>query len=236
MGHRRVGLGLSPGSVVTEPGLLSGPRLLSVNVAVDLHQGARWTGSQRRSGIDKRPFPGPRMLVDDAVEGDSVINRKHHGGPWQAVYAYAREDADWWQDQLGVGIESGRFGENLTTAGLDITNALIGERWRIGTATLQVTVPRIPCRVFAGFWQRPDLVKVFTAARRPGTYLRIVEPGRVRAGDSIEVVERPAEAATVAQAFACKTGDRQHLELLSRTTDLAPDWRTWCVRAMADGA
>ena len=208
-------------------------RLLSVNVAADLHQGARWTGAQRRSGIDKRPFPGPRMLADDAVQGDSVINRKHHGGPWQAVYAYAREDADWWGDQLRSGLEAGRFGENLTTIGMDITNALIGERWRIGGATVQVTVPRIPCRVFAGFWGRPDLVKVFTAARRPGTYLRIIEEGTVCAGDVIDVVERPAEAATVAQAFACKTGDRQHLELLSRTTDLAPDWRTWCDRAMA---
>jgi MOSC domain-containing protein YiiM len=210
-------------------------RLLSVNVAVDLHQGARWTGAQRRSGIDKRPFPGPRLLADDAVQGDAVINRKHHGGPWQAVYAYAREDADWWAEQLGTGIEAGRFGENLTTVGMDISNALIGERWRIGDATVQVTVPRIPCRVFAGFWGRPDLAKAFTAARRPGTYLRIIEEGTVRAGDVVDVVERPAEAATVAQAFACKTGDRQQLELLSRTTDLAPDWRKWCDRAMAAG-
>lgn len=167
------------------------------------------------------------MLGEDAVEGDAVVNRRHHGGPWQAVYAYAREDADWWQTELGITIGAGRFGENLTTLGVDVTNAVIGERWRVGEAMLQVTVPRIPCRVFAGFWGRPDLVKVFTAARRPGTYLSIVEAGRVRAGDRIDIVERPERAATVAEAFACRTGDRRYLELLSRTSGLAPDWQNW---------
>lgn len=202
-------------------------RVVSVNVAADLHEDAPWTGSTRRTGIDKRPVPGPRMLADDSVQGDSVINRKYHGGPWQAVYAYAREDAQWWEERLGISIAPGRFGENLTTAGLDITNALIGEKWRIGGATLEVTVPRIPCRVFAGFWGRGDLVKSFTAARRPGAYLRIVEEGQVRAGDLIEVVERPAEAASIAEAFACKTGDRRTLELLRRTNGLPPDWQKW---------
>lgn len=203
------------------------PHLHSVNVAADLHEGESWTGGKKRSGIDKRPFPGPRMLAGDCVEGDSVINLKYHGGPWQAVYAYAREDADWWETQLEISIPPGRFGENLTTVGLDVTNAVIGEHWRVGGATLQVTVPRIPCRVFAGFWDRPGLVKSFTAARRPGTYLRIIDEGRVRAGDRIEVVDRPEGAATVAEAFACKTGDRRYLESLRRTSGLAPDWQKW---------
>lgn len=207
------------------------PHVLSVNVAADLHEGEKWTGPHRRSGIDKRPFPGPRLLAADAVEGDSVINRKFHGGPWQAVYAYAREDADWWAAQLGISIDSGRFGENLTTVGLDVTNALIGEKWRVGDAVVQVTVPRIPCRIFAGFWGRPGLVKTFTQARRPGAYLRILTEGTVRATDPIEVIDRPARAATIAQAFACKTGDRQYLELLSSTADLAPDWRAWLTTA-----
>lgn len=202
-------------------------RLLSVNIAAHLHDGAPWTGSTGRSGIDKRPLAGPRLLADDAVQGDSVINRVHHGGPWQAVYAYAREDALWWERELGIRIGHGRFGENLTTAGLDITNAVIGERWRIGTATLQVSVPRIPCRTFAGFWDRPGIIKSFTAARRPGAYLRIVEEGEVSPDDEIEVIERPATAATIAQAFACKTGDRQHLDLLRATADLAPQWQRW---------
>jgi len=162
-----------------------------------------------------------------AVQGDSVIDRVHHGGPWQAVYAYAREDALWWEHQLGIPMDHGRFGENLTTEGLEITNAVIGERWRIGSATLEVTVPRIPCRTFAGFWARPGLIKDFTAARRPGAYLRIVEEGQVAAEDAIEVVNRPARAATIAQAFACRTGDREHLELHRGTAGLAPAWRDW---------
>ena len=220
------------GSMQTPPPPASGdgeaiPRLLSVNVTADLHHGEKWTGGDGRSGIDKRPVTGPRLLADHAVQGDSVINRVHHGGQWQAVYAYAREDALWWERELGIAIGNGRFGENLTTAGLDITNALIGERWRIGSATLQVTVPRIPCRTFAGFWERPGLIKTFTAARRPGAYLRIVDEGRVGAGDSIEVIERPARAASIAQAFACKTGDRQDLDLLRGTAELAPQWRDW---------
>lgn len=202
-------------------------RLLSVNVTADLHRGEKWTGSMRRSGIDKRPVAGPRLLADHAVQGDSVINRVYHGGPWQAVYAYAREDARWWEQELGISIGNGRFGENLTTEGLDITNAVIGERWRIGSATLQVSVPRIPCRTFAAFWERPGLIKAFTAARRPGAYLRIVEEGHISAGEAIEVIERPAGAATIAQAFACKTGDRQYLDLLRGTPDLAPQWRDW---------
>lgn len=227
MGDRHPGLGLPPGPVMT------GPRLLSVNVTADLHEGAPWTGSDRRSGIDKRPFPGPRMLAGDSVEGDSVINRKHHGGPWQAVYAYAREDAEWWEGQLDITIPAGGFGENLTTSGLDITNAVIGEKWRIGGATLQVTVPRIPCRTFAGFWERTDLVKIFTAASRPGSYLRIVEQGEVNAGDAIEVIERPADAATIAEAFACRTGDRRYLELLRHTTGLSPAWQMWLAKTLA---
>jgi MOSC domain-containing protein YiiM len=205
----------------------AGPRLLSVNVAADLHEGSAWTRSQGRTGIDKRPFAGPRLLAGDCVQGDSVINRKHHGGPFQAVYAYAREDADWWEQQLGIQIPAGRFGENLTTAGLDVSNAVLGEKWRIGGATLQVTVPRIPCRVFAAFWGRGDLVKVFTAARRPGAYLRILQEGEVRAGDPIHVMQRPADSATIREAFACKTGDQSYLELLRRTEDLPPDWQRW---------
>ena len=90
-------------------------RLLSVNVTADLHRGEKWTGSMRRSWIDKRPVAGPRLLADHAVQGDSVINRVHHGGPWQAVYAYAREDARWLEQELGIPIGNGRFGENLTT-------------------------------------------------------------------------------------------------------------------------
>ena len=212
---------------------MTSPRVLSVNVAADLHHGEAWTGADQRSGIDKRPVEGPRLLAGDAVEGDAVINTAHHGGPWQAVYAYAREDAEFWADRLGVEIPHGRFGENLTTAGLDVGGELIGERWRIGEAVVQVTLPRIPCRTFSGFWGRPDLIKTFTAARRPGAYLRIVEEGRVRAGDAVEVIHRPDTAASIAQAFACKTGDRADLDLLRATVDLAPAWRT-CLDRLKD--
>ena len=98
-----------------------------------------------RSGIDKRPVEG-RVAVDElGLDGDVQVNKKHHGGEGQAVYAYAQEDADFWVAELGRELPAGRFGENLRTTGLDLRNALLGERWQVGTALLEVTAWRIPC-------------------------------------------------------------------------------------------
>jgi MOSC domain-containing protein YiiM len=147
------------------------------------------------------------------VDGDTVCNGRLHGGVDQAVYAYGIEDARWWQEELGPALNhtlrAGSFGENLTTSGLDLTGAIIGERWQIGTAVLEVSVPRTPCRTFASFWKVPHLIRRFTAAARPGSYLRVLTPGLVRAGDVIEVVERPAHGLTVGETFRAMTGDRE---------------------------
>ena len=121
--------------------------LLSVNVTSIIHY-EEWSGSVGKTGIDKRPKLGRVAIENDGVEGDSVLDTKNHGGKDQAVYAYAREDADWWEKEIGIEIANGRFGENLTTSGVDVTNAIIGEIWKIGNTTLQVTMPRIPCKVF----------------------------------------------------------------------------------------
>jgi len=204
-------------------------RLLSINIAAVVHEG-EWTGSVGRTGIDKRPVERRILLADNHVEGDAVLDVKSHGGRDKAVYAYAREDGDWWESQLGIQIGNGRFGENLTTEGIDVTGALIGVRWRIGTALIEVCVPRIPCSVFAGFWQRPGLVKEFTEARRPGAYLRIIEEGIVGAGDEISIESRPTRAASIADAFAAKSGDRSQLELLASTSAFSPAWHEWIAR------
>ncbi|MEJ2871284.1 MOSC domain-containing protein [Actinomycetospora sp. OC33-EN08] len=158
-----------------------------------------------RSGIDKRPVDGPVAVgVPGAgasgFAGDPISDVDHHGGPDQAVYAYAREDLDAWEPTLGP-LRDGVFGENLTTRGVNVTGARIGERWRIGsTLVLQVTVPRIPCRTFAAWLERAGWVKEFTAAAVPGAYLRVVTPGEVRAGDPV-VVERPDHDVTIGLAF-----------------------------------
>lgn len=201
-------------------------KVISVNVTAIVHEGG-WTGDKGRTGIDKRSVITPVMLADNAVEGDVVADRKNHGGYDQAVYAYSREDADWWERELGVSISNGRFGENLTTQGIDVSGAVIGERWNIGSAVLEVAQPRTPCRVFAGFWDRPNLIKEFTDARRPGAYLRITQEGQVRPGDEIVIAERPSHGITVADLFAARGEERfQIFEVLieSAPSDSVREW------------
>lgn len=202
-------------------------RIVAVNVAADLHTGEPWTGSHPETGIDKRPVDHRVRVYDDHVEGDRVIDRKHHGGTYKAVYAYAREDAQWWESEIGRPLSAGSFGENLTTEGIDLTNAVIGEQWRVGSTLLQVSQPRIACRVFAGFWDRPQLVKEFSDARRPGVYLQIIQEGDIGAGDTIEIVRHPTHAVTVGIANAAKLGDVAALQQLRGNADLPPAWLEW---------
>jgi MOSC domain-containing protein YiiM len=180
--------------------------LVSVNIA-HIRTG-KWTGTVGRTGIDKRPVTGRVRVEGDEVVGDAVLDRRHHGGPDQAVYCYSREDAGWWETDLGRTLTDGMFGENFTTTGIDLTAALIGERWDVGTASFEVSCPRIPCRVFAGFWEVPQLIKRFTDRALPGAYLRILRAGEVGAGDSIKVTYRPPHAVTIGETFRALTGNR----------------------------
>ncbi|SEH01093.1 MOSC domain-containing protein YiiM [Nonomuraea solani] len=166
------------------------------------------------TGIDKRPVtgpvavtaPGPKGTGAVGLAGDRVHDVKHHGGSDQAVYAYAREDLDGWEAEFGRSLTNGIFGENLTTLGLDVNGALIGERWRIGPeVVLEVSCARIPCATFQGWLERDGWIKRFTRAARPGAYLRVVEPGEIRAGDAVEVVHRPGHDVTVALVFRAMT-------------------------------
>jgi len=169
-----------------------------------------------RSGIDKRPVSGRVAVRELGLDGDVQVNRKHHGGEGQAVYAYAQEDADFWIAELGRELPPGRFGENLRTTGLDLVGALLGERWRIGTALFEVTAWRIPCANFARFWEIPDLVKRFAAHGATGAYLRVLETGEIGAGDDVEVVFRPDHGITVGEGF------RITMSHSSRLPELAP--------------
>jgi MOSC domain-containing protein YiiM len=178
--------------------------LFSVNLGIPTV--AAWAGdASGRSGIDKRPAAGRVTVRAYGVEGDFIGERAHHGGPDKAAYAYAREDAAWWERELGREIPPGGFGENLSTEGIDVTGAVIGERWAIGSARFEVTIPRTPCRTFAGFWGVPDLIKRFTAHGAPGAYLRVVDDGDVGADDPIEVVHRPPHGVTIGESFRALT-------------------------------
>lgn len=193
-------------------------RVLTVNVAAP--GGA--------TGIDKRPIddavavraPGPMHDgLGSGLVGDVIGDRKVHGGDDQAVYAYAREDLDRWQRTLGRELPNGMFGENLTTSGLDVTDARIGEQWAVGTSGLRLEVsrPRIPCRTFADRLAVRGWVKTFTAAAVPGAYLRVLDAGPVRAGDLVEVVHRPAHDVTIGVVFRAMTNEP---ELLPRLLEI----------------
>jgi MOSC domain-containing protein YiiM len=201
---------------------MSGARVVSLNCGreADLVIG----GKPGRTAIDKRPVRGPVTIGQLGLDGDEYADKKNHGGLEQAVYAYAREDLDWWTEQLGRELRDGIFGENVTTAGIDISAALIGETWRMGAAVVQITAPRIPCVTFKSWLDEPHWVKRFAAAGRPGAYLRVLTPGTVQAGADLTVVSRPGEAVTVAEAMRAFYGDRDIMRRLLAVEGRGSNW------------
>ena len=202
------------------------PRLRSINVGRPKVRD--WAGIGRTS-IDKRPVGGPVVARTLGLDGDQVSDTQHHGGVDQAVYVFAREDLDFWQGELGLpdgAIRDGQFGENLTTEGYDVNEALIGERWAIGSALFEVASVRIPCNDFKN-WQRVNhyddtgWVKRFAARGRVGPYLRVLEEGALQAGDEIRVVHRPGHGVTVETMFRAMTTDHERLPELLVIDDLA---------------
>ena len=172
--------------------------------------------------------PGPRLGgLGSGLVGDFVGDRAHHGGSEQAVYAFAREDLDDWQTRLNRELSNGFFGENLSTRGLDVSAARIGERWRIGTSVeLQVTGPRTPCATFRGWVDERGWLKMFTEVARPGAYLRVLVPGSITAGDEIDIVHRPDHAVTVSLVYrALLTAPKLLPELLAAGADLPEEIR-----------
>jgi MOSC domain-containing protein YiiM len=212
----------------------SAVRVLSVNLGVRRTNPA---DPSLTTGIDKRPTdaavhvrpPGPQEGgLGSGLVGDTIGNPRVHGGDDQAVYAYAREDLDGWAERLGRPLADGAFGENLTTIGIAVNEARVGERWAIGDSlVLQVTEPRVPCNTFRTWIDEVGWLKTFTAAGLPGTYLRVVSPGDVRAGDEIRVVHRPDHDVTVARVFRAVMGDRDLLAgLLEAGDDLTDHLRS----------
>jgi MOSC domain-containing protein YiiM len=195
--------------------------LLSVNIGRP--HTAEYSGGP--TGIDKRPVlgpvtvaapgtsplgpDGPTATAGSGLVGDNIYYREH-GGDYQAVYAYAREEFDAWAAELERELPGGVFSENMTTSGLDVSGALIGERWRVGAdVVLEATSPRIPCRTFAGWIGAEYRVKRFTIAARPGAYLRVIVGGEIRAGAMVEVVSRPEHSVSASLVFRALTTERE---------------------------
>jgi MOSC domain-containing protein YiiM len=199
--------------------------VLSVNVA-EIREIPR-RGEMVRTGIWKVPVAGRVAVRGVNVEGDEQADRSVHGGPDKALYAYAREDIDWWERELRRDLPHGVFGENLTLRGVDVTGALIGERWRIGSVLLEVSEPRFPCWKLGARFGDPRMLKRFAAACRPGAYLRIVEEGKLAAGDAVQVVERPGHDLTIAAFAHAYLEDRSALTRLLEVPAVSEAWRGW---------
>ncbi len=200
--------------------------LVSVNVGRPTAIGT-WRGRPAVSAIVKAPVTGPVRVAGVNLAGDDQADRRVHGGPDKAVYAYAREDEDWWADELGAAVPSGAFGENLTTSGVDCSNAVIGERWRVGSTLLEVCQPRVPCFKLGLRFGDPGMLKRFAQASRPGAYLRIVEEGELAAGDAVELLDRPGHGVTIRLVADAMLLDERLLARALDAPQLPDDLRDW---------
>jgi MOSC domain-containing protein YiiM len=200
-------------------------RILSVNVG-----GVRefdYGGRPARSAIWKSPVEGRIAIRGVNLAGDDQADRRAHGGPDKVVYAYAIEDAGWWQQQLGRLLEYGKFGENLTTDGIEVNDALVGERWQIGTTVLEVSEPRVPCWRLGVRMNDKRFPRRFTDALRPGPYLRLIAEGTIGAGDEVKVIERPTHGLTIRDVFRIYTRDHDEIPRLLTVPQMSESWTKW---------
>src|SRR5262245_13806412 len=203
----------------------AGGSVLSVNVGTA--RTFEFNGRQVRSAIWKSPVVGRVAVRGVNLEGDDQADRKAHGGPDKAIYAYAIEDIRWWERELGRSLDMGHFGENLTTEGIAVNEALIGERWEVGTTLLEVSEPRVPCWRLGVRMGDKSFIRRFTEALRPGAYLRIINEGSVGAGDGIRVVERPTHGVTVRDVLRIYSRDREEAERLLAVPGMSESWKAW---------
>jgi MOSC domain-containing protein YiiM len=209
-----------------------------VSVNVGTPREVSWRGQTVRTAIWKHPVPGRVKVRGVNVDGDEQGNREVHGGVDKALYSYAAEDYEWWGVELGRELAPGTFGDNLTVRGIDVSGALVGERWRVGGTLLEVSQPRTPCFKLGIRMGSQRFPRQFAAARRPGAYLRILAEGEVAAGDPMEVVHRPGHGLTVAEVSRIYHADHAAAPRLLQVPELADTWRQWAERfaPAADGS
>ena len=202
-------------------------QILSVNVG--LPRTLEWQGKQYRTAFDKQPVLFPLMLAPDQLEGDGQADRRVHGGPDKAVYAYPQEHRSYWQRVLERDeLAPGSFGENFTTSGLVETQVHLGDRYRFGEAEVEISQPRFPCIKMAARFRRNDLPHLFRRSGRSGFYLRVIHGGRVGSGDSIELLHRPAHGLTVhrlVRTFFSKQPDYDEIARAVELANLPDEWK-----------
>jgi MOSC domain-containing protein YiiM len=204
-----------------------------VSVNVGTPREISWRGKPVLTAIWKDPVPGRVAIRGDKVDGDEQGNPEAHGGYDQAVYAYATEDYDWWGAELGRELGPGTFGENLTVRGVEVSGAVVGERWRAGGTLLEVTSPRTPCFKLGYRMGDQRFVRRFATAGRPGAYLRVLAEGELAAGDPVEVVHRPGHGLTVAEVSRIYLHDHGAAARLLQAPELSGAWREWAERSAA---
>jgi MOSC domain-containing protein YiiM len=203
-------------------------RVEAVNVG--LPRTVQVDGPPVLTAIWKTPVEGRVPLRGVNLRGDDQADRSVHGGPDKAVYAYAAEDIEWWESELGEPLGHAPFGENLTVRGIPVSDAVIGERWAIGSALLEVAQPRLPCFKLGLRIGDPRFPRRFAEAGRPGAYLRVVREGLVGAGDPIEVVSRPAHGVTTALVARAILREPELLPAALRASQLPAELHAWLGR------
>lgn len=201
-------------------------RVVSVNVGRP--RLVAWQGNTVLTGIFKNPVDGPIPLRRENLDGDAQADLNVHGGPDKAVYAYPLEHYDDWQAMLGSDLPFGAFGENLTTEGLIEDSVHIGDEFRVGTALLVVTQPRMPCFKLGIRFGDPTMVKTFLKVGRPGIYFGVREEGEIGPGDLIQRVSQDKSQVTVTamlQLILNRHADPAHLRRLLNVPALAAVWR-----------
>jgi MOSC domain-containing protein YiiM len=209
--------------------------VVSVNVGVPRE--VEWRGKVVSTGIFKQPVDGPVAVRPLNLDGDRQADLSVHGGPAKAVYAYRSEHYEPWRAELsGLDLAPGAFGENLTLAGLPPEEEIgLGDRYRVGTAGLVVTQPRLPCFKLGIRFGRADMVKRFLASRRTGWYFAVEEEGEVAAGDPVELVERDPARLTVADVtrlYAFDHDDTDTARRLAELDALPEEWRAWFAKRL----
>ena len=203
-------------------------RVVSVNVG--LPREVVWKGVQVETAIFKDPVEGPVKINQLNLAGDRQADLTVHGGAEKAVYAYPSEHYEYWSNELPkVKFSWAKFGENLTTEGLDEQTLCIGDRLRVGTAVLTVTQPRLPCYKLQVRFDRDDMIRRFLASGRSGFYFSVAEAGEVSAGSEIEILSRDANRVTVADIQRLYLGKERDQDLLRRAINvsaLPENWKT----------
>jgi len=184
-------------------------------------------GKQKVTGFCKRTVAGPVHLGPEGPAGNGVADTKHHGGVDKAICCYPHEHYAYWEAHVGHSLGEAAFGENFTTEGATEETVHIGDRFRVGSAVVEVTQPRQPCSTLAFVWERKGLVKEVEESGRTGFYLRVVEEGEVATGDAIEPVAADPAAISVAEAYRIHRGRRRDPESVRRLLSVAALSASW---------